>query len=357
MPDEGAKPPRSSYARLLERRKTHHAQIAFYHKGIAEAESIDPHEAEIKRERLTKWISEVRENLERIENTDEHVFCEEFLTENCKHEELFLKAMAILRAALTVKDSETSFFDFTGASNIIKPELRLSNIDVPTFSGNYADWQSFNELFCSLVHTNKNLSDVQKFHYLKKSLTGNASVLIKHLPTIAANYQLGWTILTDRYHNKRALVNNFLDLLTDQPKLAQNSAQGVRQLMDITNECLFGIKSLEIATDGWDPWIVHLMGKKLDNESKIAWEQFLGGHKEVPNLEKMMKFLDVRARILDEISKPIVQKPRERVKTAHIETSKSTDRPGECCTYCNGKHFIYFCQTFVPSPPNPGISS
>lgn len=343
------KPARTAYDRLLERRKTNNAQIVYFHKCINESESIDPSEAEIKKERLAKWADEFKANLEAIESHDDYEFNEQMLLENCQHEELLLKALSILRAVLAPKaDAEISFGDLSmSMANVIRPELKLSNIDVPTFSGNYSEWQAFHELFNSLVHTNKSLAEIQRFHYLKKSLIGKAGNLIKHLPTVAANYSLAWTILIDRYHNKRALVNNFLELLTEQPKINSNSAQGVRDLIDVTNECLFGLRSLEIETDSWDPWVVYLISKKLDNDSKVAWEQYLGGSKEVPNLERIMKFLDLRARILDETSKPNVQKlTKERVRTAHIETSKSNDKPFEACSYCNGKHFIYFCQNF-----------
>lgn len=134
-------PVRSTYARMLERRKTHNAQVVFFHKTISEAENMDPHEAELKKEKLTKWSEDFNTNLENIENHEEYEFNEEYLVENCRHEELLLKALAILRSVLAPKEAEMSFGDLSGMSmaNIIKPELKLSNIDVPTFSGNFAD--------------------------------------------------------------------------------------------------------------------------------------------------------------------------------------------------------------------------
>lgn len=340
---------RGQLTRLSERRKTIIAQIAYYHKVISEAASpIEVHEAEIKKEKLNSLSEQFKTCIQAIENHDDYEWNADWLQENCKSEELLLKATAILRAATTPRpELETSAFNFSSVANVMQPELRLPHIDVPKFDGNYSNWQSFNELFSSLVHDNRNLDTSQKFHYLVNSLTGSAAKLIKHLPVVVANYNLAWNILIDRYQNKRAITNNYLENLIEQPKVNPGSAQGIRDMIDTTNECLFGIKTLEFNTDSWYPWVVYMLTRKLDNDSRIAWEQCVGGNKEVPSLEKFMKFLDTRFRILDEIAKTTNPRySKEKIRAAHVETSNQNEKANECCAYCNGKHFIYFCQQF-----------
>ena len=48
---------------------------------------------------------------------------------------------------------------------------KLPKLDLPTFSGNYEDWESFRDLFTALVHNAPNVDDATKLQYLKSCLT------------------------------------------------------------------------------------------------------------------------------------------------------------------------------------------
>nr|XP_049699691.1 uncharacterized protein LOC110382053 [Helicoverpa armigera] len=95
--------------------------------------------------------------------------CEQF-------EESYVSYKTSLKEALqqyiTSSSSETTG---TSKSTIIsnESEAKLPRVQLPTFSGRYVEWQSFCDMFTSLVHNNKKLSAVQKLHYLK----GNLSVI------------------------------------------------------------------------------------------------------------------------------------------------------------------------------------
>ena len=59
---------------------------------------------------------------------------------------------------------------------------RLPRIDLPKFDGTFSDWLSFRDLFTSLILSNENISAVEKLQYLKSSLVGSASQLLKKSP-------------------------------------------------------------------------------------------------------------------------------------------------------------------------------
>ncbi|CAB3252463.1 unnamed protein product [Arctia plantaginis] len=92
----------------------------------------------------------------------------------------------------------------------VSPQVKLSRIQLPTFSGSYEDWPAFKNLFKSLVHENTSLSEVQKLHYLKLSVINEASILLKHIQVIEANYDKAWQMLIHRYDNKRLIVSSML---------------------------------------------------------------------------------------------------------------------------------------------------
>uniref|UniRef100_A0A1B0D8J2 Uncharacterized protein n=1 Tax=Phlebotomus papatasi TaxID=29031 RepID=A0A1B0D8J2_PHLPP len=64
---------------------------------------------------------------------------------------------------------------------------KLPNIEIPKFSGNYVDWPPFRDMFINIVHLDRNLSDVQRMHYLVTNVDGNAKKMIKTLKITNAN--------------------------------------------------------------------------------------------------------------------------------------------------------------------------
>ena len=79
--------------------------------------------------------------------------------------------------------SDTSLRDLPGAVS-----LQLPRISLPKFSGNYAEWENFRELFESLVTSKDSLSNTPKLHYLKARVTGKAAILISHIKVTDTNY-------------------------------------------------------------------------------------------------------------------------------------------------------------------------
>jgi len=57
-------------------------------------------------------------------------------------------------------------------------------------------------LVTCLRHENDSLPVIQKFHYLKSSLSGEAEHLISNLPMTASNCTSAWKLLVERYENK-----------------------------------------------------------------------------------------------------------------------------------------------------------
>lgn len=72
-----------------------------------------------------------------------------------------------------------------------KDSFKLSKIVIPTFSGKYSEWITFRDLFKSLIHNNSKLDNVQKMHYLKSSLSGEAEHLLRQIPISEANSFFG----------------------------------------------------------------------------------------------------------------------------------------------------------------------
>lgn len=95
-------------------------------------------------------------------------------------QELYVQYKSSVKEALqqfqdAVQQASTSFTtegQGSFATGSDSNEIKLPQINIPTFSGKYEEWQTFYDLFTSLIHKNTKLSPVHKLHYLKCNLTG-----------------------------------------------------------------------------------------------------------------------------------------------------------------------------------------
>jgi len=81
---------------------------------------------------------------------------------------------------------------------------------LPIFTGKYEEWHSFFNTFNSLIHSNTSLNNIQKFHYLKSSVEGEAAETIASLEISEVHYNDAWSRLKDRYDNERVAVQNHI---------------------------------------------------------------------------------------------------------------------------------------------------
>lgn len=117
-------------------------------------------------------------------------------------------------------------------------QVKLPRIEIPKFFGSYEAFPTFQDLFLTLVHENKTLSGVQKLHYLKTSVGGEAELLLRHIQISEANYVQAWETLKRRYSNKRLIVTSLLKRMFNQKKLNSQNSNHIKSLIDTTSECL-----------------------------------------------------------------------------------------------------------------------
>lgn len=101
-----------------------------------------------------------------------------------------------------------------------------------TFDGNYENWVPFYDTYKSLIGNDSDITDIQKFHYLKSSLKGEALKVIDPLPVTNANYGSVLKLLSERYEKKHLIISNHVKSLINIPSLHKESLGGLRQLVN-----------------------------------------------------------------------------------------------------------------------------
>ncbi|KAA5634918.1 DUF1759 domain-containing protein, partial [Pseudomonas aeruginosa] len=125
----------------------------------------------------------------------------------------------------TSSSGQTSYGGSGTISNEKKDFFRLPDINLPSFDGDLHHWLEFRDMYISLIHDNTRINEISKFHYLRTSLKGNASSVIQSLEFTANNYKIAWELLTERYNNKKILINNHIQALFNVEQVQKDSSK------------------------------------------------------------------------------------------------------------------------------------
>ncbi|KAK9688527.1 Protein of unknown function (DUF1759) [Popillia japonica] len=198
--------------------------------------------------------------------------------------------------------------------------IKLPTISLPKFKGDIENWIEFREIFNDLIHENSSIKEIQKLHYLKASLTGEASDLIK------------------------LLIHKHLESILDIKPLSKESASKLREINDTLFKHVTTLKSLATDDALLETFLIHIVSKKLDPHSGREWESLKNGlDSELPSLEQFKAFLKNTANLLESPestqSKPFVEKSKVHLKS-HV-TSNPT------CSLCKGAHPLTKCDKFL----------
>lgn len=169
------------------------------------------------------------------------------------------------------------------------PYFPVEKLSVPKFSGNPIEYTSFRNMFDKLVDETS-MSPVLKFGYLKSYLEGEPLKLIGNLMLTDSNYILALSQLTARYSNRRVIAENHLGQLFNAPKAFFGDGSSIRKLLNVIIETTGALQNLMFAVDQWDPILLYLLQKKLDQHLRSQWE-LLVDTTEDPTVVEFITFL------------------------------------------------------------------
>ncbi|KOC58678.1 hypothetical protein WH47_08042, partial [Habropoda laboriosa] len=147
---------------------------------------------------------------------------------------------------------------------------------LPKFDGRLEKWVAFKDAFSTMIHAHSGLSDIQKLHYLRLSLSGKAESAIESFTISEDNYKAAWDQLNETYDNTRALVLQHAALLRNTPTMTDDTAESIR---DMINHMQSQIRSLQALGRSWENIANDLLASiaisKMSPGTKREWEQTL----------------------------------------------------------------------------------
>lgn len=258
----------------------------------------------------------------------------------------------------------------TRLGSVVHKQQATPQLEIPVFAGRYTQWPTFYDLFREAVHENRSIQKGQKMQHLKGKLRGEAERLIQHLHISSENYDIAWELLTRRYNNPQMLFSKQMEILVNQPTIHKQCSDDLKRLHDTSRECISAVHNLGVDTSTWGPFLVHLLSKKLDQETCSDFKESRKAPRELPTLEEFMGFLEMKFTALE----PVVQR-RDREAIVSATPRRATNFQGSVsyrpkyqgntplrfhqaapvmayrCLLCNYEHELFKCRKFVALTP------
>ncbi|XP_062534605.1 uncharacterized protein LOC134203760 [Armigeres subalbatus] len=233
-------------------------------------------------------------------------------------ENRFCKAKAALvdrRVRKPPGSSSSVLATGTSISRVKLPEIKL-----PTFDGRLRYWVSYRDAFRSLIHANRDLTDMDRFTYLRSSLTGDALQEISSVELSAANYPVAWTALEDRYHNQKLIVKAYLDAIFRIEPMRKESFEALSQLISDFEKNLQMLQKMGQNTNGWSTILVHMVCSRLDGVTLRFWESSHNS-KEVHVYRNLINFRKNHCALLQLVGSSNFDLKKPKLSVSHSSTS------------------------------------
>ncbi|XP_065085954.1 uncharacterized protein LOC135707972 [Ochlerotatus camptorhynchus] len=242
----------------------------------------------------------------------------------------------------------------SGSHASVLSGLKLPTISLPEFDGDYMQWLGFHDTFLALIHSNNDVPEIQKFHYLRAALKGEAVQLIESIAISSVNYSLAWQTLVDRYANDYLLKKRHLQALFDIPSVRKETAASLHALVDDFQRHTKILCQLGEPTESWSSILEHLLCTKLPDDTLKAWEDHASINNQ-PDYGCLIEFLQRRMRVLESIlvnhhqptSFPSGSTSAPK-RQSHLRLSSyaSTSSSANKCPACNQEHPLMKCLKF-----------
>ncbi|XP_033240721.1 uncharacterized protein [Drosophila pseudoobscura] len=178
----------------------------------------------------------------------------------------------------------------------------LPPIQLPTFSGGYANWTEFYSMLATIIDSDPDLTNIEKLQHLRSCLRDSALETVRALEISDGNYAVALDLLENRFNNRRlvfqAHINEILALQAVEP----GSVVMLRELSDKFNSHMRALQGLGTTEQIAGCIVVQELLRKLDPPSQEKWEERfidLAFANLIPTWESMASFLEQRCRSLE----------------------------------------------------------
>lgn len=264
-----------------------------------------------------------------------------------EYEEKYLVAMALLQGSINRKQEPGSRSPPPDRSSSVC--AKLPKIEIKKFDGKDGEYYPFINLFQSLIHNDKSLSNLQRLYYLRMYLGGEPHDLIKNLTLEDVNYDQALKILSDRYDNVNKVITQHVNCILDINPITKCTSESLRSFLAQVKQSLSALVSLKQPVHHWDALLVPMLTRKVDQYTVRAYYLEQENFKDEPHsLRGFLTFLEKKAVALE-----ATEPPEKRTSgVSGSGAARSYQRAvlltsQETCEFCHSSpHKIHKCPKF-----------
>lgn len=252
--------------------------------------------------------------------------------------------------------------------------------EIGTFDGSYEKWPEFHDIFVAEVHDSA-LPLVRKLQLLRTACIGKAGHVLTQWRLKEENYLPAWQRLCGVYDDRHRIIQAYIGAIFAIKPVPKENHDGLREIIDTVEGNVRQLKAVGLATEAWDPLLIHIILERLPPQTIAGWE-LTRKVTDVPTLSQLITYLENKARGRINVGVDLAMNKRversERRNEAETPVRSSTrvehreryrgqrpqpfvaqkrhrdehsDRRGpvehQPCPMCQGSHALYKCRAFA----------
>ena len=222
---------------------------------------------------------------------------------------------------------------------------RLPKLTLPTFSGEPLQFQTFWDSFVAAIHNDEGLTGVQKFHYLRAQLQGDAYNVIDNLPLTDLNYEHSVALLKERFGQPYKLVDAHMNALMHLPKPV-NSLTSLQNFHDKLESHMRALMSLGKSPDTYSTMLTRMVLGKLPADLRKQFARDNSGGEWTIRDVMTCILKEIRVLEIGHYSNDSNKEFHSTAASLHTGAAKSAgqrEKREPVCTYCKGSHTANQC--------------
>ncbi|GFW36001.1 uncharacterized protein TNCV_4928651 [Trichonephila clavipes] len=150
--------------------------------------------------------------------------------------------------------------------------LKLPQLQIPQFDGNILKFSDFFAQFEAAIHNNSNLSDVEKFNYLKSYLIDEAEIAIRGLTLSANNYTIALNIIKEQFGRKDLIIDSHMSkLLHLNPVRKSDDILSLRKLYSECEIHIQGLQNCRVNPDTYSSLLYPIILKSIPRDLSLEF--------------------------------------------------------------------------------------
>ena len=222
-------------------------------------------------------------------------------------------------------------------------KVKLPKLVLKKFDGGITNWSLFWDSFESSIHQNPDLTEIDKFIYLKSLLESSAAEVISGLTLSSSNYTEALSLLKKRFGNKQHQISKHMDALMNlEPVVTSRNLKALRQLYDKVESHIRCLRSLGVESESYGTLLSSMFMKRIPHDICLVVSRTVTTDEW--KLDKLLAAvgseIEAREKAAQEEAENL-QKPTKNPPT----TAALLSTPAPACCYCGNSHQSSSCRT------------